>query len=118
MVDGVWITDPVTVKDAFFDFYSNKFERFNGVRPVRRSSHFKQLAPNMANELESGGDKAPGPDGYSFWFLKLEVVDFVQEFFTTKSFGRCCNSSFITLISKVTNPMFIKDYRSISLIVI
>ena len=74
--------------------------------------------------MDCGSDKAPGPDGFSFQFLKrywdlfkddikLFIYDF---FFATARLPPGTNSSFITLIPKVKNPMFIKDYRPISLI--
>ncbi|GJV21443.1 RNA-directed DNA polymerase, eukaryota, reverse transcriptase zinc-binding domain protein [Tanacetum coccineum] len=42
-----------------------------------------------------GGDKAPGPDGFNF---------------------KGCNSSFVTIISKVMDPIGLGDFRPISLI--
>ncbi|GJU29578.1 RNA-directed DNA polymerase, eukaryota, reverse transcriptase zinc-binding domain protein [Tanacetum coccineum] len=41
---------------------------------------------------------------------------FVVRFFSTGTFPKGSNSAFITLIPKVSNPLFIKDYRPISLI--
>nr|GEW32167.1 transposon TX1 putative 149 kDa protein [Tanacetum cinerariifolium] len=70
-----------------------------------------------------GCDKAPGPDEFSFHFLrrfwdqfKTEVIAFVQEFYVSRHITPGCNSSFITLIPKCENPTLIKDFRRISLI--
>ena len=41
---------------------------------------------------------------------------FVQEFCVNPRFPDGCNSSFITLIPKIDNPIRINDYRPISLI--
>nr|GEX83772.1 RNA-directed DNA polymerase, eukaryota, reverse transcriptase zinc-binding domain protein [Tanacetum cinerariifolium] len=72
---------------------------------------------------DCGSNKAPGPDGYSFLFvkrfwdiLKHDIQEFVVSFFSSGKFPQGVNSAFITLIPKVSNPLFIKDYRPISLI--
>ena len=43
------------------------------------------------------------------------MVDFVQEFCVNPRFPIGCNSSFITFIPKIDNPICINDYQSISL---
>ncbi|GJR69122.1 hypothetical protein Tco_0015187 [Tanacetum coccineum] len=58
---------------------------------------------------DCGGDRAPGPDGFSFKFfttfwdlLEEDVVRFVLELFHSSYFPKGCNSSFIALIPKVS----------------
>nr|GEV71902.1 RNA-directed DNA polymerase, eukaryota, reverse transcriptase zinc-binding domain protein [Tanacetum cinerariifolium] len=51
--------------------------------------------------------------GRSFTRMNKE---FVVSFFSSGKFPQGVNSAFITLIPKVSNPLFIKDYRPISLI--
>ncbi|GKA94541.1 RNA-directed DNA polymerase, eukaryota, reverse transcriptase zinc-binding domain protein [Tanacetum coccineum] len=70
-----------------------------------------------------GSDKAPGLDGFSFAFvkrfwdiLKLDIFEFVSLFFTSCKMPAGSNSSFITLIPKVSNPIHINDFCPISLI--
>ncbi|GKA19247.1 RNA-directed DNA polymerase, eukaryota, reverse transcriptase zinc-binding domain protein, partial [Tanacetum coccineum] len=70
-----------------------------------------------------GSDKAPGPDGFTFDFykkfwsiIKFDVTKAVNQFHSCGKFPKGCNSSFITLIPKVIDPVFLKDYRPISLI--
>ncbi|GKB15680.1 putative RNA-directed DNA polymerase, eukaryota, reverse transcriptase zinc-binding domain protein, partial [Tanacetum coccineum] len=72
---------------------------------------------------DCGSQKARGPDGFSFMFIKkywdllhLDIQNFVDSFFSTRTFPPGANSSFFTLIPKVSNPLYIKDYRPISLI--
>nr|GEW53989.1 putative RNA-directed DNA polymerase, eukaryota, reverse transcriptase zinc-binding domain protein [Tanacetum cinerariifolium] len=72
---------------------------------------------------ECGSQKAPGPDGITFMFIKkywdllhLVIQTFVVNFFSFGSFPPGVNSSLFTLILKVNNPLFIKDFRPISLI--
>ncbi|GJR98974.1 hypothetical protein Tco_0271148 [Tanacetum coccineum] len=72
---------------------------------------------------DCGSSKAPGPDGYSFAFVKKywgtiqkDLYDFVNLFFASCVMLNGANSSFFTLIPKVNNPTLITDFRPISLI--
>ncbi|KAL7587442.1 hypothetical protein Lser_V15G40495 [Lactuca serriola] len=67
--------------------------------------------------------KAPGTDGYTFKILKAnwdvisgDIIRFVKYFESTGSIAPGCNSSSITLIPKVNDPLSLGDYRPISLI--
>nr|GEZ90615.1 transposon TX1 putative 149 kDa protein [Tanacetum cinerariifolium] len=86
------------------------------------------IGPISMHELKDavwscGNNKAPGPDGFTFslvkryWkIFKTDILEFVSEFFVTGFIPTGCNSSFITLIPKVINPMGVSDYMPISLI--
>ncbi|KAF5793118.1 putative RNA-directed DNA polymerase [Helianthus annuus] len=70
-----------------------------------------------------GNEKAPGPDGFSFKFLKHFWILFETDFYAILDYfyvhgkiNRGCNSSFITLIPKISDPQFINKFRPISLI--
>nr|GEU45038.1 RNA-directed DNA polymerase, eukaryota, reverse transcriptase zinc-binding domain protein [Tanacetum cinerariifolium] len=72
---------------------------------------------------DCGGDRAPGPDGFTFKFftsfwdvIHKDVIRFVQEFFHTGEFPIGCNLSFIALIPKVANARFVSNFWRISLI--
>ncbi|GKC14188.1 putative RNA-directed DNA polymerase, eukaryota, reverse transcriptase zinc-binding domain protein [Tanacetum coccineum] len=72
---------------------------------------------------DCGNDKALGPDDFTFGFvrrywenLKHNIMKFVTRFLETKKMPMGSNSSFITLILKVSNPIHVKDYSPISLI--
>ncbi|GAA0165972.1 hypothetical protein LIER_21237 [Lithospermum erythrorhizon] len=65
--------------------------------------------------------KAPGPDGFSFEFysdtwlvIKMSVVEAVQTFFATSKMPKYVNSTAISLIPKVQNPQYVKDFRHIA----
>nr|GEZ50091.1 RNA-directed DNA polymerase, eukaryota, reverse transcriptase zinc-binding domain protein [Tanacetum cinerariifolium] len=77
----------------------------------------------MGSWLFAFSDKASGLDGYNFAFLKRywdifkqDIFEFVFTFLNSKKMPSGANSSFITLIPKITKPIHIKDYRPISLI--
>ncbi|KAJ0520598.1 putative RNA-directed DNA polymerase [Helianthus annuus] len=70
-----------------------------------------------------GDDKAPGPDGFNFKFIKrywnLFAQDFVKlvDYFSEHGIiNKGAGSSFITLIPKVKDPSGLGDYRPINLI--
>ncbi|KAI3692865.1 hypothetical protein L6452_32690 [Arctium lappa] len=69
------------------------------------------------------GDKAQGPDGLTFSFIKKyweiigpDIVGALSDFHSSISFPCGSNSSFITLIPKVKDPIYFSDFRPISLI--
>nr|GEV00337.1 RNA-directed DNA polymerase, eukaryota, reverse transcriptase zinc-binding domain protein [Tanacetum cinerariifolium] len=99
--------------------------------------HLKTLSSDQQEDLEievsreeikrsvwdCGTDKSPGPDGFTFGFyrrywkiVKKEVVDVVTYFFTHGFLPKGSNSSFIALISKISDANMVKDFRHISLI--
>ncbi|GJT66637.1 putative RNA-directed DNA polymerase, eukaryota, reverse transcriptase zinc-binding domain protein [Tanacetum coccineum] len=70
-----------------------------------------------------GRSKDPDPDGFFFAFvkkywddIKVDILEYVNIFLGTGSLPRGSNSSFFTLIPKVINHVFIKDFHPISLI--
>ncbi|GJV35020.1 retrovirus-related pol polyprotein from transposon TNT 1-94 [Tanacetum coccineum] len=70
-----------------------------------------------------GSDKAPGPDGFNFKYIKrfwdvikVDVLKAVRCFWETGEFSKGCNASFVNLIPKVGDPLGLSDYRPISLI--
>nr|GEU96335.1 hypothetical protein [Tanacetum cinerariifolium] len=72
---------------------------------------------------DCGTSKAPGPDGFSFDFVKKywdiiqkDMFDFIDSFFVSSEMPHGANSPFFTLIPKVNNPTIITDFCPISLI--
>ncbi|XP_022004002.1 uncharacterized protein LOC110901483 [Helianthus annuus] len=84
MVNGAWISNPVVIKEAFFEFFSNQFVEPMVSRPVINCHNLATLSaveadilvePFSAVEIKeaiwgSVGDRAPGPDGFNFKFIK------------------------------------------------
>nr|KAJ0202669.1 hypothetical protein LSAT_V11C500242840 [Lactuca sativa] len=135
--NGFWINDPVEIKEMFTKHFAGRFAEPIKSRPKFLNPKFNKLPPYAIMYLEEpfsfeeiksaiwarGSDRAPGPDGFSFAFLKQhwDVIggDFylaVKHFEATGHIDKGCNSSFITLIPKVQDPITITDFRPISLL--
>jgi hypothetical protein len=67
-------------------------------------------------------DKAPGPDGFNGLFMKKcwqiiknDFYNFCSDFYLGVANLDCINTSYITLVPKISNPETVSDYRPISL---
>ncbi|KAJ0427646.1 putative RNA-directed DNA polymerase [Helianthus annuus] len=137
LIDGVWETNPTVVKQHFFGFYESIFAEPVSVRPSISCPNISVLSDEDASSLISpfslreikdavwdcDGDRAPGPDGFNFKFIKRcwsglegDFAKIFEEFFVNPHINRSCTSSFIALIPKVKDPMRPSDFRPISLI--
>ncbi|GJS50907.1 RNA-directed DNA polymerase, eukaryota [Tanacetum coccineum] len=79
MVEGTWTTDPSLIKDAFFQFYKEKFQAQDSQVLFPNLPHSHTLNSTERDYLERmvtleeikeaawdcGSSKAPGPDGFS-----------------------------------------------------
>lgn len=136
-INGSWSSDPAAILSEVHSHFSAKFFEKWPVRPKLISRNFKTLAPFQSQSLERpfsmeeikdaiwccGGEKSPGPDGFTFklfkhkWeTMKLDIWNFVKHFEKTGHFAPGCNSAFITLIPKVSDPLSLDEFRPISLI--
>ncbi|GKC44506.1 putative RNA-directed DNA polymerase [Tanacetum coccineum] len=135
MINGVWCEDPVNIKTKVFNFYKDTFKENAQIRPIL--NRYKTISQNQKEELEGvfsedevwnaikgcGSNKAPGPDGFNFGFIKkcwgvikADLLKALEWFWETCSISKGCNPSFVTLIPKTQNPIGLSDYRPISLI--
>nr|GEZ52981.1 putative RNA-directed DNA polymerase, eukaryota, reverse transcriptase zinc-binding domain protein [Tanacetum cinerariifolium] len=136
-LDGHWIDEPHGIKKAFTSFFEQKFKNIKVTKVVNRSPFYNSLSTEQSCLMDSlitldeiknaiwacGLDKSPGPDGFTFavykefWItMKDDVANFIKHFFNTGNLPRGCNTSFITLIPKVLNPLVVSDFRPIILI--
>nr|GFD21306.1 RNA-directed DNA polymerase, eukaryota, reverse transcriptase zinc-binding domain protein [Tanacetum cinerariifolium] len=83
MHEGVWLSDPKDIKEAFLNFYKKKFSchdsqaSFPSFMPPHRLNTSDQDLLEAVVSMEEiktsvwdcGSNKAPGPDGYSFFFI-------------------------------------------------
>ncbi|XP_076935387.1 uncharacterized protein LOC143602010, partial [Bidens hawaiensis] len=72
---------------------------------------------------DCGVDRAPGPDGFNFRFIKRfweiigpDICNAVMFFSSSEKLSQGCGASFIALIPKVSDPYGFNDFRPISLI--
>ncbi|GKA14061.1 RNA-directed DNA polymerase, eukaryota, reverse transcriptase zinc-binding domain protein [Tanacetum coccineum] len=99
--EGQWLSDPHTIKDVFHSFFEAKFKKGDVVKIIDRSPFYKTLPEDQNAFLDT---------------IKDDVTAFVQDFFKSGILPQGCNTSFIALILKISNPMVVSDFRPISLI--
>nr|GEX62299.1 RNA-directed DNA polymerase, eukaryota [Tanacetum cinerariifolium] len=87
------------------------------------SKFFHGLVNQKSAIWDCGSSKAPGPDGYTFAFVKKfwgtihkDLHEFVDYFFTFSTIPHGATSFFFTLIPNVNNHTCITNFRAISLI--
>ncbi|GJS26592.1 putative RNA-directed DNA polymerase, eukaryota, reverse transcriptase zinc-binding domain protein [Tanacetum coccineum] len=128
MHSGTWITDPSQIKDAFLNFFKEKFQAHDSQIIFSPLMHSTGLCPNDHDFLETrvtleevkiavwdcGNNKAPGPDGFSFAFvkkywdlLKKDIFEFVDSFLASGTMPQCANSSFSRLSRSKEQSAFI-----------
>nr|GEV54544.1 RNA-directed DNA polymerase, eukaryota, reverse transcriptase zinc-binding domain protein [Tanacetum cinerariifolium] len=137
LVNDNWVESPQLVKNEFYAHFKQRFEKPNlsGIQFDREFPN--KICSEQAIDLEREVskeevkravwdcriDKAPGPDGFTFGFyrrfwnlIECDVVKDVKWFFLHERIPSGGNSSFITLIPKVSNANMVKYFRPISLI--
>ncbi|GJV07951.1 RNA-directed DNA polymerase, eukaryota [Tanacetum coccineum] len=84
MVNGEWCEDPKIIKAKVANHYKSLFSERGNNRPIFCSEKLGKIEVDEANMLEKrfnekevwdavsgcGGDKAPGPDGFNFRFIR------------------------------------------------
>ena len=142
-IDGImwndnWITNPGQVKSIFAEYFKQFFmkrgvenvfyianlfsKRLSGRESISLEEKFSREELQAAlNSMNS--NKSPGPDGINAAFLKnlwhminKDVFRMANQFHVDGSLPPGLNSSFITLIPKISSPMRVTDFRPISLI--
>nr|GEV89190.1 hypothetical protein [Tanacetum cinerariifolium] len=126
---GVWITDPNDIKTAFLNFYKEKFSCLDSsvsFPPVVANKRLGDLDRSYLDSMVSleeikdavwdcGSQKAPGPDGFSFHFIKKYwdlVCHDIQKFvidFSSLGFHSCKWESYFGIFfeawSKARDPL-------------
>ncbi|GJZ68083.1 RNA-directed DNA polymerase, eukaryota [Tanacetum coccineum] len=83
--NGIWIEDPGEVKAEFYEHFRSRFSYTSGDRPCLGDVPLNRLSCQQRDFLESdflndeikmavwecGGDRTPGPDGFTFNFIKV-----------------------------------------------
>ncbi|GKB82717.1 putative RNA-directed DNA polymerase, eukaryota, reverse transcriptase zinc-binding domain protein [Tanacetum coccineum] len=135
MEAGEWQMDPGSIKNVFIEFYRNKFAAINTRIPSLDRTRFAQLddqdvvcleSPCSLEEIKNtvwscGSEKTPGPDGFSFKFVKKywevlqhDIFKSVMEFCNHGKLPLGRNASFISLIPKRKKLMVFKvDFEKV-----
>nr|GFA97308.1 RNA-directed DNA polymerase, eukaryota [Tanacetum cinerariifolium] len=100
-----------TLANGDMDFRTTQ----NQVQDLERTVTYEEVKRAI---WDCGTNKSPGPDGFSFEFYRKywttiddDVFQAVRDFFVNGHFPRGCHSSFITLIPKIQDAKFVKDFR-------
>ncbi|GKU89387.1 hypothetical protein SLEP1_g3529 [Rubroshorea leprosula] len=103
----------------------------NGRRKKNMLWRLTTMAPGLMSPYDEirdavfscASDKAPGPDGLNFHFIKTiwntierDVINFIKEFHRNGKLVKGLNSSYITLVPKKKNPTSLKEFRPISMV--
>ncbi|XP_021975359.1 uncharacterized protein LOC110870490 [Helianthus annuus] len=111
LIDGVWVDKPKIIKKEVLGFFRNHFEEKVHSRP-------SLLCPGVKRLTEAGANLLSGI--FTAKEIKEAVLEYFKEvlshFYISGSIDKSCNTSFITLIPKVKDPIGLNDYLSINLI--
>lgn len=118
-VNGRLLEDPGEIKLAAAEYFENNFKEKGRVRPRLVGIFHRSLGLEISAEIEKpfeereiwsamkecSNDKAPGPDGFNFSFVKKGwksmkslILQFFAEFHINGKLTKGINSSFVTLI--------------------
>ncbi|KAJ0589761.1 putative RNA-directed DNA polymerase [Helianthus annuus] len=136
-LNGAWVNKPSKVKKHVFSFFRDKFLEDVHNRPTPCLDNLKQIneedkafltQPFSKSEIKEavfdcGSDRAPGPDGLNFKFIKHfwpifedDFMNIFKHFHNVGYLSRDSSSSFITLIPKVKDPVHLSNFRPINLV--
>lgn len=125
------------IKETVREYFVKMFSEDDYNRPSFNSTRFKRLSEEEKHTIEipfsedevwraisrCGSSKASGPNGFNFRFIKRycdvlngEIMRALDWFWEYESINNGCNVSFVSLISKVSNPISLGEFRPISLI--
>ncbi|XP_021980467.1 uncharacterized protein LOC110876609 [Helianthus annuus] len=104
MIDGDWTNKPSLENNNRPKLICHDIKRLSEENATFLTAPFKNKEIKKA-VFECGGNKAPGPDGFNFNFIKSKG-----------SITKGCSSSFITLIPNNKDPVGMRDYCPINLI--
>ena len=128
---------PSDIQEAACDYFHSIFTEKYQNRPTFSDLDFKKLSSSQISSLitpfttseiddamsSCAFDKAPGPDGFNFRFIKNswevikeDVYKAVNNFCTTSRLPHGSNIAFIALIPKTPSPSEFKDFRPISMV--
>ncbi|GJR70222.1 reverse transcriptase domain, reverse transcriptase zinc-binding domain protein [Tanacetum coccineum] len=118
--------DPMVIKAEMARHYKKLFSEAGVTRPTFCCDRIEKISGEEAISLEKffseaeawetikscGADKAPGPDGLNFKFIrkcweiiKGDLMWAIKWFWVKMELSKGCNASFVTIIPKVADPI-------------
>ncbi|GJR51498.1 RNA-directed DNA polymerase, eukaryota [Tanacetum coccineum] len=99
--DGIWCTNPIKVKEAFFNYFEARFKKPDIHRLVLNFTFDKRLSIMQAADLDRVVSRDEIRLAILEFLLGSDLCDAIEHFFDTRVFPNGCNSSFVALIPKV-----------------
>jgi hypothetical protein len=136
-INGVLSSNPEAIREHAACYFESMFAESMSWRPKLDDLEFESLsegetasleAPFLEKEVKDAifgmdGNKAPSPDGFSLAFfqacwevLKNDIMAVFSDFHAHGKFEKSLNSTFISLIPKVSGAAELKDFCPISLV--
>ena len=136
-IEGQAVEDPYLIKKEATVFFKGIFKEEHNNRPTFENLNFTQVTQEQASQLilpfsceeidsavaSCDSDKAPGPDGFNFKFIKSawdivkhDIYEIIHNFWDSSQLPQGCNVAYIALIPKIENPTHFKDFRPISMV--
>ena len=136
LINGALSSNPTAIRDHAVNYYEFMFAESMSWRPKLDDLEFESLSAGEASSFEApfsgkvkdvilgmDGNKAPSPDSFSWAFfqacwevLKKDIMAIFPDFHVCGRFKKSLNSTFISLIPKVSRTAELKDFHPISLI--
>ncbi|KAL4291642.1 hypothetical protein GQ457_14G009450 [Hibiscus cannabinus] len=134
--DG-WKSVPARLKRYVYEFFRDHFSCIERKWKAKLRVDVKRLSVEEARKIQQPfnveeikeaiwsceDSKAPGPDGFNFFFFKRcwdtvkeDLTTMMADFYYSEKLPSKINSTFIALIPKVANPVELSDFRPISLV--
>ncbi|XP_050232922.1 uncharacterized protein LOC126681423 [Mercurialis annua] len=136
-VDENVVSEPSDIRSFIIDFFKSLYSQQEKHHYTLQGLIFDKILQEDGDSLilpfseeeifkaiyACGENKAPGPDGFNFYFfrrawpcMKKEIREFFDDFYRYNSLPKGINTSFMVLVPKVAGSVNIKDYRPISLV--
>ena len=136
-INGRKLEKEAEIRDGLVAAFQNLFSATGGWSPPFPDMAFNEIGSEEADRLDErfseeeiwtaisglNSDKAPSPDGFlidlggfSWDFVKKEVLGFFKEFHELSRFVKNLNATFLVLIPKKQTVEDFKDLRPISLV--
>lgn len=130
-------SNPLVIKEEIAGYFEDIYQGSGRPRPSLEGIPFPSLSPTskvwlercfdekevMVALSECEGDKAQGPNGFNFTFIraardiiKNEFCEMLSKFHRRERLSKEINATFLALIPKVPHHLEFKEFRPIGLV--